>query len=218
MGALNSISKTYHAAVYLRLSREDGDVAEGGRAFSNSISNQKELVMDYLESRAEIQLYSVYVDDGWSGVDFERPEFQRMLDDIREGLVDCVVVKDLSRFGRNYIESGRYIEKIFPMLGVRFIAVNDGYDSLDGQYGNDMVIPFKNLINDAYCRDISVKIRSHMEVKRKNGEYIGAFAAYGYLKDPENKNRLVVDEYAADVVRDIFARSEEHTSELQSLA
>lgn len=205
MGALNSISKTYHAAVYLRLSREDGDVAEGGRAFSNSISNQKELVMDYLESRAEIQLYSVYVDDGWSGVDFERPEFQRMLDDIREGLVDCVVVKDLSRFGRNYIESGRYIEKIFPMLGVRFIAVNDGYDSLDGQQGDDMVVPFKNLINDAYCRDISVKIRSHMEVKRKNGEYIGAFAAYGYLKDPENKNRLVVDEYAADVVRDIFA-------------
>ena len=205
MGALKSISKTYHAAVYLRLSREDGDVAEGGRAFSNSISNQKELVMDYLESRADIQVYSVYTDDGWSGVDFERPEFQRMLDDIREGLVDCVVVKDLSRFGRNYIESGRYIEKIFPMLGVRFIAVNDGYDSLDGQYGDDMVVPFKNLINDAYCRDISVKIRSHMEVKRKNGEYIGAFAAYGYLKDSENKNRLVVDGYAADVVRDIFA-------------
>lgn len=193
METLNS--KTYHAAVYLRLSREDGDVAEGSRAQSNSISNQKELVMDYLRSRAEIQVYSVYVDDGWSGVDFERPEFQRMLDDIREGLVDCVVVKDLSRFGRNYIESGRYIEKIFPMLGVRFIAVNDGYDSLDGQYGNDMVIPFKNLINDAYCRDISVKIRSHMEVKRKNGEYIGAFAAYGYLKDPEDRNRLVVDGY-----------------------
>ena len=203
METLNS--KTYHAAVYLRLSREDGDVAEGSRALSNSISNQKELVMDYLESRADIQVYSVYTDDGWSGVDFERPEFQRMLDDIREGLVDCVVVKDLSRFGRNYIESGRYIEKIFPMLGVRFIAVNDGYDSLDGQYGNDMVIQFKNLINDAYCRDISVKIRSHMEVKRKNGEYIGAFAAYGYLKDPEDKNHLVVDEYAAEVVRDIFA-------------
>lgn len=203
MEALNS--KTYHAAVYLRLSREDGDVAEGGKALSNSISNQKELVMDYLRSRAEIQVYSVYVDDGWSGVDFERPEFQRMLSDIREGSVDCVVVKDLSRFGRNYIESGRYIEKIFPMLGVRFIAVNDGYDSLNEQYGNDMVVPFKNLINDAYCRDISVKIRSHMEVKRKNGEYIGAFAAYGYLKDPEDKNHLVVDEYAADVVRDIFA-------------
>ncbi len=128
-----------------------------------------------------------------------------MLSDIREGSVDCVVVKDLSRFGRNYIESGRYIEKIFPMLGMRFIAVNDGYDSLDEQYGNDMVIPFKNLINDAYCRDISVKIRSHMEVKRKNGECIGAFAAYGYLKDPEDKNHLVVDEYAADVVGDIFA-------------
>lgn len=146
MEALNS--KTYHAAVYLRLSREDGDVAEGGKALSNSISNQKELVMDYLRSHAGIQVYSTYVDDGWSGVDFERPEFQRMLSDIREGSVDCVVVKDLSRFGRNYIESGRYIEKIFPMLGVRFIAVNDGYDSLNEQYGNDMVIPFKNLIKN----------------------------------------------------------------------
>lgn len=177
METLNS--KTYHAAVYLRLSREDGAVAEGSRALSNSISNQKELVMDYLRSRAEIQVYSVYVDDGWSGVDFERPEFQRMLDDIREGLVDCVVVKDLSRFGRNYIESGRYIEKIFPMLGVRFIAVNDGYDSLDGQYGNDMVIPFKNLINDAYCRDISVKIRSHMEVSGRTGSISGRLPLMG---------------------------------------
>ena len=121
METLNS--KTYHAAVYLRLSREDGDVAEGSRALSNSISNQKELVMDYLRSRAEIQVYSVYMDDGWSGVDFERPEFQRMLDDIREGLVDCVVVKDLSRFGRNYLEMGMYTEMRFPELGVRFIRV-----------------------------------------------------------------------------------------------
>jgi DNA invertase Pin-like site-specific DNA recombinase len=127
-----------------------------------------------------------------------------MLSDIREGSINCVIVKDLSRFGRNYIESGRYIEKIFPMLGIRFIAITDGYDSLNEDMGSDMIIPFKNLINDAYCRDISVKIRSHMDIKRRNGEYIGAFAAYGYLKDAENKNHLVIDEYAADVVRDIF--------------
>jgi len=200
-----NISKSFQAAVYLRLSREDGDVAEGGKQVSNSIANQKELVMDYLKSHPEITVVSTYVDDGFSGVNFERPEFQRMLSDIREDKINCVIVKDLSRFGRNYIESGRYIEKIFPMLGIRFIAVTDGYDSINEDMGSDMIIPFKNLINDAYCRDISIKIRSHMDIKRRNGEYIGPFAAYGYLKDKDNKNHLVVDEYAADVVRDIFA-------------
>lgn len=198
------MKKTFQAAVYLRLSREDGDVAEGGKAVSNSITNQNELVQDYLKSHPEITVVDTYTDDGFSGVNFERPEFQRMLSDIREGKIDCVIVKDLSRFGRNYIESGRYIEKIFPMLGIRFIAITDGYDSLGEDTGNDMIIPFKNLINDAYCRDISVKVRSHMEIKRRSGDYIGPFAAYGYLKDEANKNHLVVDEYAADVVRDIF--------------
>ena len=196
----------YQAAVYLRLSREDGDAGDGMKLVSNSISNQKALIMDYLESHTEIEVYSVYADDGYSGVSFERPNFQRMLDDIRKGVVNCVIVKDLSRFGRNYIEAGRYIEKVFPMLGVRFIAITDNYDSLDAQggYGGDMLVPFKNLINDAYCRDISVKIRSHLEMKRKKGEYIGAFAVYGYLKDEHNKNQLVIDSYAAGVVRDIF--------------
>lgn len=197
--------KIFQAAVYLRLSREDGDVTDGGKSVSNSIANQNELVMDYLKSHPEIKVVDSYTDDGVSGVTFERPELQRMLSDIREGRVDCVIVKDLSRFGRNYIEPGRYIEKIFSMLGIRFIAITDGYDSLNEDMGSDMVIPFKNLINDAYCRDISVKIRSHMDIKRRNGEYIGAFAAYGYLKDGENKNHLVVDDYAADVVRDIFS-------------
>lgn len=199
------MNKIYHAAVYLRLSREDGDVVSGGKSESNSISNQKELVMDYLKSRPELQPYDTYTDDGYSGVNFDRPEFQRMLNDIREGHVDCVVVKDLSHFGRNYIESGRYIEKIFPMLGIRFIAITDSYDSLNEDYGNDMIVPFKNLINDAYCRDISTKIRSHMRVKRRNGEYIAPFAAYGYRKDPEDRNHLVIDPYAADVVRDIYS-------------
>ena len=198
-------NKTFQAAVYLRLSREDGDVTEGSKQVSNSIANQNELVMDYLKSHPEISVISTYTDDGYTGVNFDRPEFQRMLSDIREGKINCVIVKDLSRFGRNYIESGRYIEKIFPMLGIRFIAITDGYDSINEDMGSDMIVPFKNLINDAYCRDISIKIRSHMDIKRRNGEYIGAFAAYGYLKDEENKNHLVVDEYAADVVRDIFS-------------
>lgn len=198
-------SKVYQAALYLRLSKEDGDVEDGGKLVSNSISNQKDLIMDYLKQHPEIQVHSIWADDGYSGVNFNRPNFQNMLEEIKCGDVNCVIVKDLSRFGREYIESGRYIEKIFPALGVRFIAVTDNYDSACGElYNNDMLVPFKNLINDAYCRDISIKIRSHLDMKRKRGEFIGAFAVYGYLKDENDKNRLVVDEYAGSVVRDIF--------------
>ena len=197
--------KIYHAAIYVRLSKEDGDVAGASKAESNSISNQKELIRNFLKDKEDIVVVSERVDDGYSGSSFERPGFQQMLEDIRKGVVDCVVVKDLSRFGREYIDSGRYIERLFPAMGVRFIAVNDHYDSLrgDGQ-GDEILVPFKNLINDAYCRDISVKIRSHLEVKRRNGEFIGAFAPYGYQKDGEDRHRLVVDAYAAGVVRDIF--------------
>ncbi len=197
--------KIYHAAIYVRLSKEDGDVAGASKAESNSISNQKELIRDFLKDKEDIVVVSERVDDGYSGSSFERPGFQQMLEDIRRGAVDCVIVKDLSRFGREYIDTGRYIERLFPALGVRFIAVNDHYDSLrgDGQ-GDEILVPFKNLINDAYCRDISVKIRSHLEVKRRNGEFIGAFAPYGYQKDGEDRHRLVVDAYAAGVVRDIF--------------
>lgn len=197
--------KIYHAAIYVRLSKEDGDVAGASKAESNSISNQKELIRDFLKDKEDIVVVSERVDDGYSGSSFERPGFQQMLEDIRRGAVDCVIVKDLSRFGREYIDTGRYIERLFPALGVRFIAVNDHYDSLrgDGQ-GDEILVPFKNLINDAYCRDISVKIRSHLEVKRRNGEFIGAFAPYGYQKDGEDHHRLVVDTYAAGVVQDIF--------------
>lgn len=198
------MKKVYHASIYLRLSKEDGDVTSGSKNESNSISNQKSLVMDYLKDKHNIQVVSIREDDGYSGVDFNRPGFQLMLEDIKKGVIDCIIVKDLSRFGRNYIEVGRYLEKLFPMLGVRFIAVNDNYDSLDVDTAHDIVMPFKNLINDSYCRDLSVKVRSHLAVKRKNGEFIGAFACYGYLKDPENKNHLVIDTYAGPVVQDIF--------------
>ena len=197
--------KIYKAAIYVRLSKEDGDVSDASKAESNSISNQKELIKDFLKDKQDIVIVSERVDDGYSGVNFERPAFQLMLEDIKRGKVDCVVVKDLSRFGRNYIESGRYIEKIFPMLGVRFIAINDNYDSLTGKSQTDeIVIPFKNLINDAYCRDISIKIRSHLDVKRRKGEFIGSFTIYGYAKDEHDHNKIVIDEYAAGVVRDIY--------------
>ncbi len=198
-----SFSKKYNGAIYLRLSKEDGDVAAGSKQESNSISNQKNLVQDYLKSQKDIEVVSVRIDDGYSGVDFNRPEFQAMMQDIRDRKVDCVIVKDLSRFGRNYIEVGRYLEKIFPILGVRFIAVNDNYDSIN-ENNSEIVTAFKNLVNDSYLRDLSVKIRSNLETKRKKGEFTGAFAVYGYRKSETNKNKLVVDEFAAGVVRSIF--------------
>lgn len=203
MGNIQKVKKIYRAAIYVRLSKEDGDVADAGKKESNSISNQKSLIRDFLKDKEDIEIVSERVDDGYSGSNFERPQFQLMMDDIKKGIVDCVVVKDLSRFGREYIDSGKYIERIFPALGVRFIAINDHIDSLnDGR--DDIVVPFKNLMNDAYCRDISIKIRSHLEVKRKNGDYIGAFTPYGYLKDENDKNRLIPDTYAAGIVKEIF--------------
>ena len=194
----------YDTALYLRLSKEDGDVASGSKNESNSIANQKSLIMDYLQSRPEFRVVSIREDDGFSGTDFNRPAFQAMMEDVKKGVINCIIVKDLSRFGRNYIEVGRYLEKLFPMLGIRFIAVNDNYDSLEADTAHDIVVPFKNLINDSYCRDLSVKIRSHLAIKRKKGEFIGAFACYGYLTDEHNRNQLVVDTYAGQVVQDIF--------------
>lgn len=190
----------YDTDAYFRLSKDDGDKEE-----SDSIINQKALVQEFLKSNPDIRIHEERVDDGYTGVNFERPAFQEMMESIKSGKINCVIVKDLSRFGRNYIEAGRYIEKIFPYLGVRFIAINDNIDTAKMNNGSeDMIIPFKNLINDAYCRDISIKVRSHLDIKRKRGEYIGAFAPYGYKKSEEDKNKLVIDEKAAEIVRQIF--------------
>ena len=145
------------------------------------------------------------MDDGFSGVDFERPAFLRLLREIEAGHIDCIVVKDLSRFGRNYIEAGRYLEQKFPDKNIRFIAINDGYDSISKSQSDSLIIPFRNLINDAYLRDISVKIRSQLRIKRQKGDFISPFAAYGYRKSAEDKHRLEIDEYAANIVRDIFS-------------
>lgn len=201
---MGSIKRIYHAAIYARLSKEDGGSAGAGKKESNSISNQKSLIRDFVKDKDDIVIVSERVDDGYSGSSFERPAFQMMMEDIRRGTVDCVIVKDLSRFGREYIDAGKYIERLFPALGVRFIAVNDHIDSKEDDGRDDITVPFKNLMNDAYCRDISIKIRSHLEVKRRNGEYTGAFTPYGYKKDENDRNRLVPDPYAAGVVREIF--------------
>ncbi|MCT4563579.1 MAG: recombinase family protein [Maledivibacter sp.] len=203
----NIEEKTYHVAMYLRLSKEDGDKAE-----SDSIANQRELIQSYLSNKPNMHLKSIRIDDGYSGVNFERPAFQAMMDDIKSGRINCVIVKDLSRMGRNYIDTGRYLEQIFPFFSVRFIAINDGIDSFNESTMDNMLIPFKNLINDAYLRDISIKIRSQFDVKRKKGEFIGSFSPYGYKKSTEHHNKLVIDEEAADTVRTIFKWKKEGMS------
>ena len=200
----------FYTAMYLRLSRDDSVKAEQGdygtsKAESNSIGSQRELIRSFLNGQEDMELYDSYVDDGFSGSNFNRPEFKRMMEDIEAGRVNCVVVKDLSRFGRDYIETGRYLEKIFPVLGVRFIALTDHYDSLSADTGErQIVLPVKNFINDSYCRDISTKVKSQLAVKRKSGQCLSPFAVYGYRKSAEDRNRLVVDEYAAEIVRRIF--------------
>lgn len=188
----------FNTAVYIRLSREDGDKEE-----SDSVGNQRKLLTDYVAKREELLIYDVYVDDGYTGTNFNRPDFQRMIGDIESGKVNCVVVKDLSRFGRDYIDTGRFLERVFPDLGVRFISVTDGIDSLKQAY--DMLLPIKNIFNEQYARDISKKVQTAVKTKQKAGEFIGAFASYGYKKSPSDKNKLIIDEYAADVVRRIFS-------------
>ena len=169
--------RVYRTAIYCRLSRDDGEKIE-----SNSIASQRAICEDYIAHHDDLEIACPpFIDDGFSGVSSERPQFRKLEDAIRKRTVDCVVVKDLSRFSRNYIDCGRYLEKIFPQIGVRFISVNDAYDSLTGDPQSDsFLIPFKNLINDTYCKDISVKIRSSLEVKQKSGEFVGCFAPYGY--------------------------------------
>ena len=195
----------YHAAIYLRLSRDDEDIDGSAKRESDSISSQRELARSFVREQPDMELFDIYIDDGYSGANFDRPDFKRMMADIENGNVNCVVVKDLSRFGRDYIEAGRFIQKTFPAFSVRFIAITDHYDSLTAdQSTTSLVIPVKNFVNDSYCQDISEKVKSHQRVKREKGKFIGAFAVYGYQKDHEDKNKLVIDEYAAKIVKNIF--------------
>lgn len=192
--------RVYHTAVYARLSVEDNNRA-GDR---ESITMQKYMLEKYVDAQTDMQLCGVFCDNGETGTNFERPEFERLMEEIRNRRIDCIVVKDLSRFGRNYVETGYYLEKIFPCLGIRFVAVNDNYDSKRDGSRNELVVSLKNLVNDLYAKDISQKITTSLEIKRQKGEFIGAFPPYGYLKSPEDKHKLVPDPEAAPVVREIF--------------
>lgn len=196
----NQDSKLWRPALYVRLSREDGDREE-----SDSIANQRDMLAAFVAEHTDMTSPIVYADDGYTGTDFNRPEFQRMMKDLYSGIVNCVIVKDLSRLGRNYVGVGEYLEHVFPLLNVRFISVSDHVDSyLDPRSINSMIIPFKNIINDEYCRDISMKVRASLDLKRRQGKFIGSFASYGYCKDPSDHNHLLIDEDAAMIVRDIY--------------
>ena len=185
--------------MYLRLSKEDGEKTE-----SNSISNQREIINSYVK-RNQITMVKEYVDDGYSGATFDRPNFKEMMKDAYDKKFDTIIVKDLSRFGRDYIEAGKYIQRIFPENGIRFISVNDNYDSKSADMNDThLILPIKNFINDSYCRDISNKVKSSQKIKREKGDFISAFAPYGYKKSDENKNKLVVDEQAAPNIKNIF--------------
>lgn len=198
--AKTAVGRVYRVALYVRLS-----VPDGGHKDSDTAETQELLLRKFIEGKPYFSLFGVYVDNGESGVSFERDQFERMMGDVRTGRVDCIIVKDLSRFGRNYIEAGEYLEKVFPFLGVRFIAVNDGIDTADPLASDILPLHLKNLVNDSYARDISKKVRSALRGKQERGEFVGALAAYGYRKSGEDKHRLVVDEKTAPVVRDIFA-------------
>ncbi len=193
-------SVKWKAAEYLRISREDGDKEE-----SDSIISQKDITHEYVENCHEIEFADEYIDDGWTGTNFNRPDFERMMADIKRGAINCIVVKDLSRLGRNYILVGQYLEMVFPLLNIRFISVVDRIDSVkDPGSINNALVSFKNVMNDEYCRDISNKVRSSLDRKRGKGEFIGSFSSYGYLKDPDDRHHLIIDPIAAEVVRNIY--------------
>ena len=203
--AANTAEKVWRAASYARLSVEDG---AGGR--SSSIVSQQGIIRDFSATRADIEVVGSFVDDGWSGCTFDRPGFKGMMDAVDAGCIDCIIVKDLSRLGRNYLDTGRYLERILPAKGVRLIAVSDGFDSLNGgtslglQGDDALIVPFKNLMNDYYCASSSARTKDALSARRREGLFVGAFAPYGYLKSPHDRNALQADPVAAPVVVEMF--------------
>lgn len=189
----------FQTAIYLRLSLEDNQKKD-----ADSLANQQALLMKYVENRPFLQLAGIYTDNGCTGTDFDRPQFKRMMEDARSGKINCIVVKDLSRLGRNYVEAGDYLEKIFPFLGVRFIAVNDNYDSSNINSSDQLAASLKNLVNDAYAKDLSRKVSTAMQEKRRRGDFVGAYEPYGYRRDPENTSKLIIDPEIAPIVQEIF--------------
>lgn len=187
--------------IYLRISKEEENIP----GESNSISGQRIIIKQFAAQHKELEITGEWCDDGYSGITFERPGIKNLLQNVYSGSINCIIVKDLSRFGRDYIQTGKYLRYIFPELGVRFIAVCDNYDSMESGFLEDsLLMPLMNLVNDAYCHDISNKVRWQQEARRKQGIYIGAFAVYGYVKSEKEHGKLAVDENAAEIIKWIF--------------
>lgn len=182
----------YKATKYIRLSYTDDRSAE-----SDSVGNQRKLIDDFIARNPDIEVVSERIDDGYSGTIFDRPAFKEMMQDVMNGIINCIIVKDLSRLGREYIETGRYLRRIFPSYGVRFIAITDGIDTAQDSCADDLAVSVKNIMNEAYARDISVKTCAALNVKRRNGDFVGAFTVYGYMKAENDRNQLVPDPYAS---------------------
>lgn len=178
----NTETKIWNATLYLRLSRDDGDKEE-----SNSITGQRELLRDFIRTRPELREYAVRIDDGFTGSNFERPSFKKMLEDVKAGRTNCIIVKDISRFGRDYLTVGDYISRVFPFLGVRFISVNDGFYSSNPLDIDSLDTSFRTLSYDLYSRDLSRRVKSAKKARAERGAFLSPYAPYGYVKDPEDK-------------------------------
>ena len=195
----------YKVAIYIRLSKED---VEKGFDESESITNQKSLLTEYVQNLGwKYELVDTYIDPGYTGTNFNRPDFQRMIRDIENGKVNMVITKDLSRLGRDYIETGEYIEKWFPEHEVRYVSVTDGIDTFATNNGNNDIAPFKSILNDMYSKDLSKKIRTALHTMQKQGKWVGGKTALGYVKDPNDKNKLMICEPEAEIVRTIFHKA-----------
>ena len=192
----------YRVGNYIRLSESDEDKTY--ESDSESVINQRHLLMDFVKENG-FTFVDEYVDDGYTGTNFNRPGFRRLLQDMKNKKINCIIVKDLSRFARSHIEADMYFENIFPSLNIRFISVIENIDSFENPDSMDnLIVPFKNLLNDAYAKDISKKVKSALLTKRLNGEFIGTSATYGYLKNPKDKHKLIIDEEASKNVIKIF--------------
>ena len=190
--------RIWKTALYVRLSVEDNGTD------SDSVENQTILLEDYIANHPYLKKVALFVDNGYTGTDFLRPEFNRMMEAVQAEIVDCIIVKDLSRLGRNYIETSQFIEKICPFYNLRFIAVNDSYDTATVTSEGQLSASLQNIVNDYYAKDISRKVTSALQAKMERGDYIGNYAPHGYRKDPENKNHLLIDPETAPVIRQIF--------------
>lgn len=200
------MDKEYTIIAYLRISSEDKNLGKNGKSESDSISNQRLIVQEYVKNHEDLQNCKVVelLDDGYSGTNFDRPGITQAISMLKQGEAQCIIVKDLSRFGRNYIDVGNFLEQVFPFLGVRFIAVNDSYDSSDPSCVGSMVTVFKTMFADLYSKDLSVKVKSALYRNAQHGKYINALAPYGYVKTASQLGTLEIDDEAAEVVRWIF--------------